>query len=377
MNVLVINSGSSSLKFQLLNTLTGEIIKKGTIERIGEPSFCPSHEEAVRGVLTQIAGIKIDAIGHRVVQGGDIFKESVIINEKNLSAISELSALAPLHNPAAVMGIRACLTLLPNVKNVVVFDTAFHQTMPEGARNYAIPEVDRKAGIKKYGAHGTSHFFVAKQAAKILGRPLNELKLISCHIGNGASVCAIDKGKSVDTSMGLTPLEGLVMGTRSGDIDPAAVAMIAEKHGFSLAETVSYLNKRCGLKALMGEGEGDMRDVEKGLKNGDKNARLALSVFVRRLIKYIGAYLGVLNGADAIIWTAGVGLHTPIIREEVAKGFAFAGADIDKQLNDKINGSEGNRNRTLDISAENAKIKTLIIATNEELEIAHECERLI
>jgi acetate kinase len=366
MEILVVNSGSSTLKYKIIDTKNKVTVAKGAVERIGgNGSFiehgdggkvqfdCPTHAGAIEKMLEYIRrdGIKLDdisAVGHRVVHGGEKFTDSIIADKKILTELEQISYLAPLHNPANILGVREFMKILPEIPNVLVFDTAFHSTMKEDAFLYGLPYEDyEKYGIRKYGFHGTSHKFVAREAAKILGKPLEKLKLVTCHVGNGASICAVDGGVSTDTSMGMTPLAGLVMGSRSGDIDPAVVATLCKEHNFTVDDCIAYLNRQCGLKGLYGKGEGDMRDIEAEFGSNPR-AKIAVGVFVRSLVKYIGAYIAEMGGADAVVWTGGIGIHRPWIADMVMHHFEFL-----------------------------PKMKRLVIPTNEELEIAFECERII
>jgi len=373
-NILVINSGSSSLKYKLLDMNTDEVIFKGEVERIGD-KHCPDHKTAVQMAFKDLGKRKIDAIGHRVVHGGEVFKVSTIATEETLNYLDKVSHLAPLHNPANVMGIRACMELFPKIPNVMVFDTAFHNTIPQKAYLYAIPIHDYiDHGIRRYGFHGTSHNYVSRKCAELFGKPREKLKIISVHIGNGGSVCAVLHGQSVETSMGLTPLEGLVMGTRSGDIDPAAIQYLSQAHKFTIDKTINYLNKDCGLKALAGLGTSDMRDL---IANIDKHdVQGAIDVYCHRITKYIGSYIAVLNGVDAIAWAGGVGTNMPLIREKVMVNFEYIGAYIDPQ----INAIFYNNYKTGEITANGDKpahVRTFVINTNEELEIAMETVNLL
>jgi acetate kinase len=402
MKVLVINSGSSSLKYQLIETKTTEIMCKGGVERIGEGEFailshsgagksfrdekyvCKTHTEAVTKMLELVIDKtygalstlkEIDAFGHRVVHGGEIFKTSTLATLANLKDVDALAELAPLHNPANVLGVRVCMEVLPGVPNVMVFDTAFHSTMPKSSYLYALPLSDyEKHKIRRYGFHGTSHNFVAREAAKMVGKRIEDLKIITCHIGNGASVAAIMGGKSVDTSMGMTPVEGLIMGTRCGDLDPAIVEVLCRVHKLSVAECINYLNKKSGLLGLSEYGN-DMRDLM-SVRGSNAKAQTAIDCFVHRLVKHIGSAAATMNGVDVIVWTGGIGNNDEVVRREVMKNFAFIGANIDVTKSDKLNGKDGGRNLTLDITASGSKVKTLVICTNEELEIALETEKI-
>jgi len=415
MKVLVLNSGSSSLKYQLIETKNGEAMCRGVFERIGEsepfyehkigdgemittPIQCKNHGQAVKRMLELVAKslplTKLDAIGHRVVHGGEVFKGSAIATADNLVEVEKLTPLAPLHNPANIVGLRECLKVLPNVPNVMVFDTAFHATIPAKAYMYAIPAENYELHkIRRYGFHGTSHNFVAKAAAKMYASSkklpskiegwhaegvtgcLKNLKIITCHIGNGGSVCAVDRGVSVETSMGATPLEGLIMGTRSGDIDPAVIEILCSAHKMTVSECIQYLNKKSGLLGLSGINN-DMRDL---MSKRDKNpaAQLAIDCFCHRLTKYIGAYAAVMNGVDIIVWTGGIGNNQNHVRAQVMKNFAYLGAQIDENLNNKLSGVGEGKNLTSDISAKGARVKTYVINTNEELEIATETAKAV
>ncbi|MBJ6363576.1 acetate kinase [Paenibacillus sp. GCM10012307] len=397
MKVLVINAGSSSLKYQLYDMREETVMASGRVERIGMDSSILTHEvpgrQEVRDVseiLDHVTAVKrvvdilvdpqhgvlsaineIQAVGHRVVHGGESFKQSVIVTPEVKLEIRRLFDLAPLHNPAHMMGISAVEANLPNVEQVVVFDTAFHQTMPPTAYLYPIPMVlYRRHKIRRYGFHGTSHHYVSDQAAQLLGKPLSEVKMVSCHIGNGASVTAIKEGQSVDTSMGLTPLEGLMMGTRSGDIDPAIVPFTMNKEELTLSEVNSMLNKHSGLLAISGISS-DMREIVQGMDEGDKNAQLAFDMYVYRLRKYIGAYAAAMNGLDVLIFTAGVGENSDRLRASVCEGLTFLGIELDEELNKKRS------KEARYISTENSRIKVLVVPTNEELLIARDTYALV
>ena len=394
MNVLVINAGSSSLKYQLLNPATGALLAKGLCERIGidgkftyKPQLegkeaikaadvaMPTHNEAIAAVLNALVDEKngvigsmkeIDAVGHRVVHGGEKFAKSVVITDEVMAAIEECNPLAPLHNPANIIGIKACQQLMPGVPMVAVFDTAFHQTMPPVAYTYAIPyEYYENDKVRRYGFHGTSHKYVASRAADMLGKPIESLKLISCHLGNGSSVTAIDGGKSIDTSMGFTPLAGLPMGTRSGDLDPAVVECIANNEHLSPSETLNVLNKKSGLLGLSGVSS-DMRDVRSAAAEGNEMAKVTLNIWAYRIRKYIGAYAAAMGGLDAIIFTAGIGENDGEGRADVLKGLEFLGVKLDAEKNAKVRGVEA------EISAPDSKVKVWVIPTNEELAIARD-----
>ncbi|MBQ7919893.1 MAG: acetate kinase [Lachnospiraceae bacterium] len=397
MNILVINCGSSSLKFQLIDSESEKCIAKGLCERIGiEGSMItyapeggekektttpmPDHTEAIRLVLAALTNDKtgvvksldeIGAVGHRIVHGGEKFTSSAIITDEVIEAIKECNDLAPLHNPANLIGIDACKTLMPTTPMVAVFDTAFHQTMPEEAYLYGIPyEYYEKYKVRRYGFHGTSHSYVSKKVAEVLGKNYEDLKIIVCHLGNGASISAVKNGKCVDTSMGLTPLEGLIMGTRSGDIDPAIIEFLANKESMTAQEVVSVLNKKSGVLGLSNGLSSDFRDLEAGLENNDENAIRAMKGFCYRVAKYIGSYVAAMNGVDAICFTAGVGENGPIVRNFVCDRLGFLGIELDQELNNK-------RGMDLDITTPESKTRVLVIPTNEELAIARETAALV
>jgi len=398
MNVLVINAGSSSLKYQLLNPASGELLAKGLCERIGidgrftyKPQLpgketvkeaeipMPTHNEAIQAVLNALVDEKngvigsmkeIDAVGHRVVHGGEKFAKSVVITDEVMQAIEECNPLAPLHNPANIIGIKACQELMPGVPMVAVFDTAFHQTMPPVAYTYAIPyEYYEKDKVRRYGFHGTSHKYVSQRAADMLGKPIEQLKLISCHLGNGSSVTAIDGGKSVDTSMGFTPLAGLPMGTRSGDIDAGILEYLMNKYGMDITEMLNILNKKSGVMGVSGVSS-DFRDLEEAFEQGNERAGLAVDMFNYGVKKLIGAYAAAMGGVDAIIFTAGVGENSASQRMAIASGLEFMGVKMDEDAN-KVRGEE----RV--ISAPDSKVTVLLIPTNEELMIAMDTEMLV
>ncbi|SFR79061.1 acetate/propionate family kinase [[Clostridium] aminophilum] len=395
MNILVINCGSSSLKYQLINSDSEEVLAKGLCERIGidgvltyQPAggekekseiAMPTHNEAISAVLAALTGEKtgvvkslaeINAVGHRVVHGGEKFTASCLIDDAAMKAIEECNDLAPLHNPANLIGIRTCQKLMPGVPNVAVFDTAFHQTMPEVAYTYGLPhEYYEKYQVRRYGFHGTSHRFVSAEAAKMLGKKPEDLKIIVCHLGNGASICAVDHGKSVDTSMGLTPLEGFVMGTRSGDIDPAIIEFVGKKEGLDLEGMNNVLNKKSGMLGISGVSS-DGRDLGDAAAKGNKRAQLALDVFDYRVIKYIGAYAAAMNGVDAIAFTAGIGENNIEMRENVCAHLTYLGAELDKEKNN-VRGEERI------ISTDASKVKLLLVPTNEELAIARDTLALV
>ncbi|MDH4420799.1 MULTISPECIES: acetate kinase [Bacillus] len=390
--IIAINAGSSSLKFQLFEMPSETVLTKGLVERIGledsiftitvdgekqkEITSIPDHAVAVNMLLKKLTenGIvksldEIGGIGHRVVHGGEKFADSVLITDEVLADIEELSDLAPLHNPANIVGIKAFQEVLPNVPAVAVFDTAFHQTMPESAFLYSLPyEYYEKFGIRKYGFHGTSHKYVTERAAELLGRPLESLSLLSCHLGNGASIAAVEGGKSIDTSMGFTPLAGVTMGTRSGNIDPALIPYIMEKTGQTVEEVLSVLNKKSGMLGLSGFSS-DLRDIEQAEEEGNHRAEVALEVFVGRIHKYIGSYAARMKGVDAIIFTAGIGENSALIRERVLEGLEFMGVYFDPKRND-IRGEEAF------ISFPHSPVKIIVIPTDEEVMIARDVLRL-
>ncbi|WP_409302166.1 acetate kinase [Peribacillus sp. SCS-155] len=390
--IIAINAGSSSLKFQLFEMPSEEVITKGLVERIGlndaiftisvngekitETTDIPNHDIAVRLLLEKLTKhniIKsydeIDGIGHRVVHGGEVFSDSALINDEVISQIEALSDLAPLHNPANLTGIMAFRQILPEVPSVAVFDTAFHQTMPGSSYLYSLPyEYYEKYGIRKYGFHGTSHKYVSQRAAEMLGRPLEQLRLLSCHLGNGASIAAIEGGKSIDTSMGFTPLAGVTMGTRSGNIDPALIPYIMEKTGKTADEVLDVLNKESGMLAISGFSS-DLRDIQVEANNGNKRAELALEVFAGRIHKYIGSYAARMSGVDAIIFTAGIGENSESIRARVLHGLEFMGVYWDPALN-RTRGEEAF------ISYPHSPVKVMVIPTNEEVMIARDVIRL-
>jgi len=397
MKILVINAGSSSIKYQLYNMKDESVLASGRVERIGTESAIVTHEPAgksgvreVSEILDHVTAIRrildlllhrehgvvasiaeIGAVGHRVVHGGETFKASVLVDDEVKRGIRDLFDLAPLHNPAALTGINAVEQNMPNMPQAAVFDTAFHQTMPRHAYLYPIPmALYRRHKIRRYGFHGTSHFYVSERAAGMIGRPIAELKMITCHIGNGASCAAILGGKSVDTSMGLTPLEGLMMGTRSGDIDPAVVPFVMSKEELTLGEVNSMLNKHSGMLAISGF-SGDMREIVEAMEDGDRNARLAFDMFCYRLRKYIGAYAAAMNGMDALVFTAGIGENSADVRKAVCEGLTFLGVQLDEAAN---------RQRSKEarfISAPDSRVKVLVVPTNEELIIARDTFRLV
>lgn len=396
MNVLVINCGSSSLKFQLINSETEAVLAKGLCERIGidgrltyQPAggekektdlAMPTHEEAIQYVINALTNEKtgvvesldeIGAVGHRVVHGGEKFASSAIITEEMKKAVEECNELAPLHNPANLIGIAACEKLMPGTPMVGVFDTAFHQTMPQKAYMYGLPyEYYEKYKVRRYGFHGTSHSFVSKRAAEILGVPYDQTKTIVCHLGNGSSVSAVLNGKSIDTSMGLTPLEGLVMGTRSGDIDPAILEFIAKKENLDIDGLMDVVNKKSGVYGLSGNLSSDFRDLWDAADAGNEKAKVALEVFAYRVAKYIGAYVAAMNGVDNIVFTAGIGENDHGVRELVLGYLGYLGIEIDEEANNT-------RGQEIMISKPGSKVNVLVIPTNEELAIARETVALL
>lgn len=397
MKVLVINCGSSSLKFQLIDSESEECLAKGLCERIGiEGSMItytpqggdkentvtpmPDHTEAIRLVLEALTNPKtgvvksldeIGAVGHRVVHGGEKFAESVIITDEVMKAIEECNDLAPLHNPANLIGINACKQLMPSTPMVAVFDTAFHQTMPEEAYMYGLPyEYYKNYKIRRYGFHGTSHSYVSKKAAEVLGKKYEDLKIIVCHLGNGASVSAVKNGKCVDTSMGLTPLQGLIMGTRSGDIDPAIIEFIAHKENKTIDEIMNILNKKSGVLGLSDNLSSDFRDLEAGYNAGNENAIRTMKTYCYNVAKYVGAYVAAMNGVDVICFTAGIGENGPLVRNMVCEYLGYLGIEIDQEAN-------GKRGEDIAITTPGSRTTVMVIPTNEELAIARETVALV
>ncbi|NIK67763.1 acetate kinase [Paenibacillus sp. BK720] len=397
MKVLVINAGSSSLKYQLYNMENESVLASGRVERIGMDSSIVTHEPPGKPDVTQVSEIldhitavkkvidmlthpehgvvasmgEIDAVGHRIVHGGEVFKSSALVTADVKQEIRKLFDLAPLHNPAHMMGINAVEANMPNVPQVVVFDTAFHQTMPNTSYLYPIPRVlYRRHKVRRYGFHGTSHQYVSEQAAKYLGKPLESLKVISCHIGNGASATAIMDGKSFDTSMGMTPLEGLMMGTRSGDLDPAIVPYVMNKEDLTLSEVNSMLNKHSGMLAISGISS-DMREIVEAMGEGDANAKLAFDMYTYRVRKYIGAYAAAMNGVDVILFTAGVGENSNVLRKAVCEGISFLGVELDEERNN-IRSKD-----VREISTDASRVKVLVVPTNEELLIARDTYKIV
>lgn len=397
MKILVINAGSSSLKYQLIDMEGEKVLAKGLCERIGidghlkhspltgdKPVFdediaLPTHSEAIAAVIDKLTskeyGVvasmsEINAVGHRVVHGGEAFSSSVLINDEVLKAIADCIPLAPLHNPANITGIEACQKVMGNVPQVAVFDTAFHQTMPGKAFMYAVPyEYYEKDKIRRYGFHGTSHRYVAGRAAAMLGKPIEQLKLISCHMGNGSSICAIDGGKSVDTSMGFTPLVGLPMGTRCGDLDSGVIQFIMNKYNMSIDEVMTVLNKKSGVLGVSGVSS-DFRDLDAAAGEGNDKAKLALDMFHYWVAKVAGSYVAAMNGVDAIIFTAGIGENSKGTRAAICEYFSYLGCKVDAEKNSK-------RGEEIEISTPDSKVKLLVIPTNEELVIARDTMEIV
>ena len=396
MNVLVVNCGSSSLKFQLINSDTEAVAAKGLCERIGldgrlvyQPAGgekeiteapMPTHTEAIRMVLDALVNPKtgvlksldeVEAIGHRVLHGGSKITQSVVIDDEVISVIDECCDLGPLHNPANLMGIRACMELMPGKPNVAVFDTAFHQTMPAKSYRYAIPtKFYEKYAVRKYGFHGTSHSFVSKETIKFLGLDKDNSKVIVCHLGNGASISAVENGKCVDTSMGLTPLEGLVMGTRSGDLDPAVVEFVCKKENIDVSEMLRILNKESGVMALSNGLSSDFRDLEEAMEQGNEDAALAIDAFCYRVAKYVGSYVAAMNGVDAITFTGGIGENAGLVRGKVLSYLGYLGIKMDEKMNEK-------RGENFVLSTADSAVKVAVIPTNEELAICRETVELV
>lgn len=397
MNILVINCGSSSLKYQLIDSDSEEVLAKGLCERIGIPGSAITHQpagkdkvteevkmedhtDAVKYVIEKLVdpqvGVvgsleEIGAIGHRIVHGGEKFAGSVIINDEVIKAVEECNDLAPLHNPANLIGIHSCQKIMPGVPMVAVFDTAFHQTMPKKAYLYGLPyEYYEKYKVRRYGFHGTSHDFVSNRAAEILGKKREDLKIIVCHLGNGASVSAVQNGKCVDTSMGLTPLEGLIMGTRSGDVDPAIISFLADKEGISADKVIDICNKKSGVLGLSGGLSSDFRDLGNAAEEGNEKAATALETWSYRVAKYVGAYAAAMNGVDVIAFTAGVGENNFLARKQVASYLGYLGVTIDDKENEK-------RGEEVIISTPDSKTTVMVVPTNEELAIARETLRLV
>jgi len=396
MIILVVNAGSSSLKYQLIDMKNENVLAKGLCDRIGLPASLikhktfdgrslekeiemPTHKDAIANLLKvltndEVGVIKsldeITAVGHRVVHGGEKFFKSVIIDDEVMKTLEECAELAPLHNPPNITGIKACQQVLPNVKQVAVFDTAFHQTMPKKAYMYALPyEYYEKYKVRKYGFHGTSHKYVSERAALLLGKPIEELKIVTCHLGNGSSVAAVKGGKVVDTSMGFTPLDGLAMGTRCGSIDPAIVTFIMNKEGLTTEQMDTIMNKKSGMLAVSGVSS-DFRDLDDAVEQGNERAALALDIFAYQVKKTIGAYACAMGGLDAVVFTAGIGENNSKMRKMICEGLEFLGISIEDEKNLK-------RGEEIDVSKEGAKVRVLVIPTNEELAIAKETQKLI
>lgn len=395
MKVLVLNCGSSSVKYQLVDMETESLLAVGKVERIGMDSAVLTHKKTgaaeikeTSSILEHTAAIKkvlavlthpqhgvvkdvkeISAVGHRVVHGGEDFTGSVLVTEEMKNVMKQLIDLAPLHNPPNLQGIAAAETLLPGVPQAAVFDTAFHATMPRKAFLYALPYVlYKRHHIRRYGFHGTSHRYVSERAAVLMGKPMEELKIITCHLGNGASIAAVQGGKSVDTSMGFTPLEGLIMGTRSGDFDPAIVLYVMAKEEIGLSEVNAMLNKHSGLQGI--SGISDMREIEEEMKAGNSKAKDAFDLFEYRLRKYIGAYAAAMNGVDTIVFTGGIGENSPMVREAVCENLTYLGIELDRKKNE-------NRAKEKDISTAASKVKVWVVPTNEELVIARDTARIV
>ncbi len=396
MEILVINCGSSSLKFQFIDSDSENVLAKGLCERIGmegssityesikckkntEKTAMPTHNEAIAAVIKALTdectGVisdmsRVQAVGHRVVHGGEYFSKSSIVTEEVINKIEACNYLAPLHNPANIIGIKACMEIMKDTPNVVVFDTAFHQTMPEEAYLYGLPrKYYDENKIRRYGFHGTSHSFVSKRVAEIMNRPLEEIKTIVCHLGNGASICAVSGGKSVDTSMGLTPLAGVMMGTRSGDIDPGILEVIGNIEHKNISEVISILNKESGIAGLS-EVSSDFRDISKAIDDGNQNAASAFDAYVHSVVRFVGAYVAVMNGVDAIVFTAGVGENNSAVREAVCSHLEYLGITLDKEANSR-------KGEEVMISTLDSKVKVYVVPTNEELAIARETAGLL
>jgi len=395
LKILIVNAGSSSLKYQLINMDTEETIAKGLVERIGiEGSKLTQKVNGEKHVVQapmndHVAATKymiealtdpqqgvvksmdeIGAVGHRVVQGGEQFTSSVIIDDEVLKAIEANAQLAPLHNPPNLMGIKACMQIMPSTPMVAVFDTSFHQTMPPEAFLYGVPmDYYRRLRVRRYGFHGTSHRYVSQRAAEMLGKPIEQLRIITCHLGNGSSMAAVNHGKSVDTSMGMTPLEGVIMGTRSGTVDPAVLQFIMNSENLNIDQMLDILNKKSGFVGISGVSS-DMRDVEDAAAQGNKDAQISVDMLYRGIKKYVGAYAAIMGGVDAVVFTAGIGENSPELREAVMSDMEFLGASIDKEKN-KVRGKE------TDISAPDSKVRVLVIPTDEEIVIARDTLQLV
>jgi acetate kinase len=391
MRILVVNCGSSSMKYQVIDSEGEKVVAKGLVERIGADNSVLKHTPADKDAVVVEAEIKdhfsavkmalealtdqnhgvlrdlteIDAVGHRVVHGGERFSDSVLITSHVLNGIEACAELAPLHNPPNIVGIKACMHVLPNTPQVAVFDTAFHHTLPKLAYIYGLPyELYLKYGIRRYGFHGTSHKYVAQVAASMMGEHMSDLRIITCHLGNGASIAAIKYGKSVDTSMGFTPLEGLVMGTRSGELDPAILPFIMEKENMNAQELDEYLNRQSGILGISGMSS-DFRDLEEAAKDGDERSSLAIEIFAYKVKKYIGGYVAAMGGVDAIVFTAGLGENSPLMRDKICNGLEYLGTRIDDERNTV-------RGRAQEISVRRSQVKIFVIPTNEELVIARD-----
>ena len=395
MKILVLNSGSSSLKYQVIDMETEEMLAKGYFERIGQSNsflthkvigqkhkfehYAKNHEQAIEFVISRLInphyGVlkdlsELGGIGHRVVHGGEKFSDPVLITEDVIKEIEKCSDLAPLHNPAAILGIRACQAIVPDMPMVAVFDTAFHQTLEKEKYIYPIPyEYYKKYGIRKYGFHGTSHQFVSNRAAEIIGKDIKDLKIVSCHLGQGGSVCAIKDGKSVETSMGLTPLAGVIMGTRSGDIDPSIIEVIAKQDGLSIDQVINMLNKESGVAGLS-EVSSDFRDITQAIEDGNAKAKSAFDAYIRQVVRFVGAYNAVMNGVDAIAFTACVGENNKFVRAAVMEHLGYMGVKINHEANDS-------RGEEVMISTEDSKVKVFVVPTNEELAIARETVEIV
>ena len=395
MKVLVVNCGSSSIKYQLFEMDNELVLAKGLVERIGLEGSILTHQPTGKekkvinaNITNHVIGIslvlealtdanygvisnmnEIDAIGHRGIHGGEKFSDSVLINENVIKAIEECNDMAPLHNPPSISGINACSELMPNVPQVIVFDTAFHQTMPKHAFMYGLPyEAYEKYGIRRYGFHGTSHKYVSQRVADLMGKDFNDLKIITCHLGNGSSVAAIKNGKCIDTSMGFTPLEGLLMGTRCGNIDPAIIPFLMKKENMTMDQIDNYINKKSGVLGVSGISS-DFRDIEKAAEGGNDRAQLALDMFTYEVVKFVGSYAAAMNGVDAIVFTAGVGENSIEMREHISSGLEYLGTKVDKEKNN-IRGKER------EFSVDGSKVKLFVIPTNEELVIARDTKTI-
>ena len=398
MKVLVINAGSSSLKYQLLDTDSEAVLAKGNCERIGingsriihktsgkdefiKEEYMPDHSAAMKLLVSTLVDKEvgciesvneIDAIGHRVVHGGQYFADSVLLSDEVLDAVEKCIVYAPLHNPAHIMGIKGCLAAMPNTPQVLVFDTAFHQTMSKEAYTYGVSyDMYEEYGIRRYGMHGTSHRYVSGEMVNIMGGNAEGTKIVTCHIGNGSSISAVKDGKCVDTSMGFTPLDGVIMGTRCGSIDPAIVPFIMEKKGYTPAEMDNYMNKQCGFAGISGVGS-DSRDVERAMNEGNERAKLALDMLSYQIKKYIGSYSAAMGGIDAIVFTAGIGEHTPYIRENALSGLEYLGIKLDKERN-----TFGHSSTPVKLSADDSRVQVYMIPTNEELVIARDTAKIV